>query len=513
MFGLHGSRRTTWTTRVLGLVTLATVALALGVLPAFADNTLWWQELAPRPIRAQSGSAGQVGGYIWVLGGKTTATGSHELGGALDRVDRYNPATNTWEANIATLDSPRVSGGYATRGQYIYMVGGSTNTEHLDTVTAFDTASMTCTTIGQMAKIRHGSRAAIIGDTIYIVGGRDENDLPLDSVEAFQLDPSGLSGTSLGIVATVAPARFYPGVWVQDGKLYVAGGRTSPTSATDTCWEIDPAASYATSQVPALPAARWAQLGVEMSDGRVYIANAAPPEPTLSFKPGLNPPWRQEGSMPMQRHATAVVGYNDKMYSIGGYLNPPHVPVPEVYDNNNVATLITLNDRQTTQVTGSGSYTLVVQNKTVTVEFPSGTTTNINPTELTIATMPQPPGGVPTGFTAGNGTLFEIMTNAEFAPGTLTITMPYAGGTAPQVRHWNGSSWDDFTSRITAWDKGGKTVTFETETLSPFALFESPAAPVTVSTPASSIWSLSLLSAIGIGAAYVARRRFATRSA
>ncbi len=73
-------------------------------------------------MKAQSAAAGQVGGYIWVLGGKTSGTGSHVLGGAIDRVDRYDPATNTWVANIASLDTPRAGAAYATRGQNIYLL-------------------------------------------------------------------------------------------------------------------------------------------------------------------------------------------------------------------------------------------------------------------------------------------------------------------------------------------------------------------------------------------------------
>ena len=113
------SRRAIWGTRLGSLLAL-TAAIGLVVAPsmAFAAHTLWWQELAPRPIKAQAGSAGQAGGYIWVLGGKTSPTGSHVLGDALDRVDRYDPVTNTWSANIAILDTPRAGGGYVTRGQY-----------------------------------------------------------------------------------------------------------------------------------------------------------------------------------------------------------------------------------------------------------------------------------------------------------------------------------------------------------------------------------------------------------
>ena len=517
------SRRAIWGTRLGSLLAL-TAAIGLVVAPsmAFAAHTLWWQELAPRPIKAQAGSAGQAGGYIWVLGGKTSPTGSHVLGDALDRVDRYDPVTNTWSANIAILDTPRAGGGYVTRGQYIYLFGGSTSTEHIDTVTVFDTVSMTCTTIGNLVEIRHGARAALIGDTAYIVGGRDETNAPLDSVEAFRLDPGGLSGTSLGIVATVPPARYYAGVWSQAGELYVAGGRTSGSTMTDTCFKITPtpgSTPYPTEVVPALPAARFAAPGVEFSNGVVYLANAAPPEPTLSFNKSVANPWRLEGSMPMQRHAPAVVGYDDKMYSIGGYLNPPDVSVSELYDNNNVAMLITLNDRQTTPVTGPGTFNLTVQGKDVSVQFPAGTTANVNPTELTVATMPKPPGGVPTGFAVDsngqpvNGTLFEIMTNASFT-GNLTITVPYAGNRAPQVWHWNGRTWDDFTSRITNWDKTGKTITFWTNTLSPFAIFESePSAVPVVSTPASSVWSLSLFAVLGVGIAYMVRRKLAIRSA
>jgi PKD repeat protein len=77
---------------------------------------LWTGPLSPMPTPASYGAAVTVGDHIFVIGG-----------GATDAIQRYNPASDTWDASGPALPAVRMSPGAIWYGDLLYvsMGGGS----------------------------------------------------------------------------------------------------------------------------------------------------------------------------------------------------------------------------------------------------------------------------------------------------------------------------------------------------------------------------------------------------
>lgn len=122
--------------------------------------------------------------------------------------------------------------------------------------------------------------------------------------------------------------------------------------------------------------------------------------------------------------------------------------------------------------------------------------------------------GAPSGFSL-LGNLLDISTTAPYL-GNVTVSLPYdparVSGDPTQLRlyHWEDERWVDITASV---DTVNHRVTGVTTSFSPFGVFETqpstPPVPV-VSTPASSAWSLALLTVVvaGVMGAHRSRRSF-----
>lgn len=150
----------------------------------------------------------------------------------------------------------------------------------------------------------------------------------------------------------------------------------------------------------------------------------------------------------------------------------------------------------------AGSNVHVVDSAThVSVTF--GTVTS--PGVLTVT--PTPAGQqAPGSFQLVGGSCYDVSTTAGFSGNTL-VTLPYdpasISGEPSSLRlfHWKNNGWQDVTVSV---DAANHTITGQTDSLSPFAVFQPLA---TVNTPASSDWSLALLVLAALGVAAVTRRR------
>ena len=68
-----------------------------------------------------------------VIDGKLYAIGGHNSTGHLDSVERYDPASNTWEA-VAAMGSKRFACAAAAIDGKLYAMGGLNGTGYLDSV-------------------------------------------------------------------------------------------------------------------------------------------------------------------------------------------------------------------------------------------------------------------------------------------------------------------------------------------------------------------------------------------
>jgi N-acetylneuraminic acid mutarotase len=165
-----------------------------------------WRDLAPSPMALAGASAAEVGGTIYVVGGRdesgaTTAayaytpasdswrelaplpTARHglnavtfngkvyALGGIVDGapstvVEIFDPATGTWSAGLPML-GPMTDFGAVVYSGRIHAIAGSVQQ-------VFDPRANKWVTDSPLPTPRFGQGVAVLGDTVYAVGGRAE---------------------------------------------------------------------------------------------------------------------------------------------------------------------------------------------------------------------------------------------------------------------------------------------------------------------------------------------------
>jgi len=497
--------RYTGVRKSMALLLAVTVFISVLVAPAvaLATSVPWFRIKAPMPTPLWGFAAAKgKGTSIWVLGGVD------QNAQVTTAVHQFNPLTagqpggpGSWTLNVASLDVPRCQTAVTTGSTgIIYMLGGSVNghgaANAVDTVVAIDpnAASPQAVVIGHLQVAKYNARAEMIGNTIYVAGGISRTGQALSSIEGFQLDAGGMSGTNLGTVASLPSGRWAVGTFARNGKLYIAGGRVGPfnnSPVTDETWVMDPA-DYSLTPGDPLPYARTASKFGLMSGGAWYDCGGLQGD-VLAFDPARAPgeQWLTVGSYPNPRNRVVNVSAFGFLYTMGG-VDAAGNAVSDVA----TAILLGTTGMSSGTVSGAGQTSVNLSGSLISVAFPAGTT----PGQLTVSTLSDTPSDVPPAFSgtvaAANIRLYDIATSADTGGGASTVTLPYNGTTPPLVQHWTGAAWVDVTP--VDWDQVGHTLSFQTTSFSPFAIGESSSGgSPTTSTPASSPWSVAITVALG----------------
>jgi hypothetical protein len=171
-----------------------------------------------------------VDGKIVYIGGLTSWPGPGQPFPVVDTVAVYDPATNTFEEG-AEMPEPRAAGGVAAwKGKAIY-AGGLGPDGSVAQVDAYDPAANTWTDLKPMPRARDHFQAAILGDELYAVGGRNTaangDTQEIAAVDALDLpgDASGLATASWRQAVTMLPTpRGGHGVAAVGNCIYAIGG-------------------------------------------------------------------------------------------------------------------------------------------------------------------------------------------------------------------------------------------------------------------------------------------------
>jgi len=92
----------------------------LGTLEAFDPKAESWQRLVEMPTGRSGVAAAPLGGCLYVFGGEGNRM---RLDGVFPQVERYDPASNTWET-LLPMPHPRHGIGAAVVGGRIHVPGG-----------------------------------------------------------------------------------------------------------------------------------------------------------------------------------------------------------------------------------------------------------------------------------------------------------------------------------------------------------------------------------------------------
>ncbi|CAH8595401.1 unnamed protein product [Schistosoma guineensis] len=144
------------------------------------DENLWQTISSMNHIRSD-GSAGELHGKIYVIGG---FDGRYYH----DSVEYYEPLTDQWTL-INRMNSPRGGVSLIQHGDYLYAIGGNNGNDRLKSIERYDPKEAKWKIIGEMSRSRSNSSTTVIDNEIYILGGWSGEPASgmLDQVECFNV--------------------------------------------------------------------------------------------------------------------------------------------------------------------------------------------------------------------------------------------------------------------------------------------------------------------------------------
>jgi len=160
---------------------------ALDTVEMYDPVTKTWTALAPMPTARYGLAAGVVDGKLYAVGGRNNGTN-------LATVERYDPATDRWTA-LAPMPTARTRLAVVVRKNMLYALGGSIGDNlkpgkprwYGDATTTVERYDPITTgkwwTAPALSTARMGHSAVNLLDTIYVLGGRDSNGEPVDTVD------------------------------------------------------------------------------------------------------------------------------------------------------------------------------------------------------------------------------------------------------------------------------------------------------------------------------------------
>lgn len=233
--------------------------------PTSSSNNIWSEaEGMPIPWRSEMPVV-LIDGYIYVAGGFD----------GLDVLERYDPATDTWEA-LASMPEGRHHNMAAAYDGQLYAFGGSISPLNFiasNSVWRYDPASNAWSALDPMPEARMSGVAVTLGDKIYIVGGSNA----FESLLEFTPD----NGDWRVLDAPTAP-RDHTNAVGFNSELWVIGGRGAGREAHEV--EIFDPISETWRDGPALNQAR-AGFAAGVIGQRIIVAGG---ELIFTGSPGQN---------------------------------------------------------------------------------------------------------------------------------------------------------------------------------------------------------------------------------
>jgi hypothetical protein len=159
-----------------------------------------------------------VGACMYVLSGYEyfAIDGSHHI---VQSVLKFDVQTQTW-SEVAPMPTGVADAGACVLGNDIYIFGGRTNDDEVQSTTYhFSTVANEWTTLAPLPEEKCDYGVCVLAGLIYLVGGEDSSFADLTSVHRF--DPVA---NVWNTVAPMSVARSGLGVFVLDGSIYAVGG-------------------------------------------------------------------------------------------------------------------------------------------------------------------------------------------------------------------------------------------------------------------------------------------------
>jgi len=234
------------------------------------------------------------------------------------------PDTQTRWRTLAPMPSGRA--GFALtsynsdNNQYFYVIGGETNGTVSDQLLRYDPGNNSWTALTSKPTAVSDIQAEVIGNKVYVPGGRTASGAISDVVESYDPRrdkwatlkplPSKLSGYAL--------AAF-------EGKLYLFGGWDGQSYHAEV-WQYDPDLDTWSAKSPMQTPRAFADSAVPERQGRIYIIGGENTSGALTANESYNPaeddgsgqPWSTKAPLPAPSSHLAAATTGRTIFVIGG---------------------------------------------------------------------------------------------------------------------------------------------------------------------------------------------------
>jgi hypothetical protein len=204
--------------------------------------------------------------------------------------------------------------------QYFYVVGGETNGTVSNQLLRYEPGTNTWTALTSKPTAVSDIQAEVIGNKIYVPGGRLASGTISDAFEAY--DPRRDKWATLkplpGKLSGYALAAF-------EGKLYLFGGWDGQNYHAEV-WQYDPDLDKWSAKSPMQTARAFADTAVPERQGRIYIIGGENASGALTANESYNPaeddgsgrPWSTKAPLPAPTSHLAVATTGRTIFVIGG---------------------------------------------------------------------------------------------------------------------------------------------------------------------------------------------------
>ena len=220
-----------------------------------------WSLTTPLPIPLNHAMPAVANGRLYIIGGQTNASGDEAF---VDIIFEYNPATTNWTAR-APMPTARSAGAAAVIGDLIYVAGG--RPPRGQDFAVYNVISNQWTTLPNLPTGRNHLAATAIDGRIYVAGGRLGAGFTSEMTAVLEMyDPATSNWTARASMP--APRGGVNGIAVND-CFFVFGGE-GPNGVFNNN-EIYVASMNRWFRLEPLPVAVHGVTGAAYLDGRIHL--------------------------------------------------------------------------------------------------------------------------------------------------------------------------------------------------------------------------------------------------
>ncbi len=289
-----------------------------------------WQSGPPLHTPRHGAAAVVLNNYIYVLGGATTN------GTILNTVERYDPATDSWDdTSVAAFDDPRLDASAVVFDNKIYLAGGlSSNYDILDDVEVYDPASNSWSSVEDMRSERRGHVLTLINNLPCAFAGIRENNEYVEDMEYYDPPEDDWEETPEELPEAVV----LPFSATVNNTLFIFGGIFNFPTDTALVGVPQPDWNFNWQPLPSLQIPRGNGAVAVLGDSIFLIGGVTGSgagtdlvEKYVISSGQLLP----AAPFPEPRIGMSAVTLNETIYVIGGYNSDPNQPLTavEVYDS------------------------------------------------------------------------------------------------------------------------------------------------------------------------------------